>query len=349
MKPRIPGAGRFLKWWRLPFWVLALATGAKSFADNPVLGSRRLNRAGLHSARIRLAHALAWRRRRALAARVPSDWRERFDRDGFVLLPDFLAPEAFARLRSAILDREWESRQHQQGDTFTRRVAIGPEMLRDVPQLHTMLSDPRLNGLFDYISTGRSQPIFYVQTIVGGAADGPPDPQVALHSDTFHPSLKAWLFLTDVGECDRPLTYVPGSHRLSESRIAWEQRKSCSVLDGGDRLSQRGSLRIEQSELAELGLGEPRRFAVAANTLVAADTCGFHARADSDRPTLRVEIWAYARRTPFLPLIGPALPFSRRLAPRRAQWLYRTLDLLDRLGLRKQHWQKAGSMRPIDP
>ena len=29
-----------LKWWRAPFWLLALATGAKSFADNPILGSR---------------------------------------------------------------------------------------------------------------------------------------------------------------------------------------------------------------------------------------------------------------------------------------------------------------------
>ena len=36
-----------LRWWRAPLWVLALATGAKSFADNPILGSNRLNRRGL--------------------------------------------------------------------------------------------------------------------------------------------------------------------------------------------------------------------------------------------------------------------------------------------------------------
>ena len=36
--------------------------------------------------------------------------------------------------------------------------------------------------------------------------DGPPDPQVELHSDAFHPSLKAWLFLTDVAEGAQILT-----------------------------------------------------------------------------------------------------------------------------------------------
>ncbi len=34
---------------RYPFWALALASGAKSFRDNKVIGSPALNRAGLHS------------------------------------------------------------------------------------------------------------------------------------------------------------------------------------------------------------------------------------------------------------------------------------------------------------
>ena len=29
-----------LRWWRAQFWLVALLTGAKSFADNPILGSR---------------------------------------------------------------------------------------------------------------------------------------------------------------------------------------------------------------------------------------------------------------------------------------------------------------------
>ena len=47
-----------------PLWVAQLATGAKSFVDNPILGSERLNRAGLHTLRVRLAHGMAGLRRR---------------------------------------------------------------------------------------------------------------------------------------------------------------------------------------------------------------------------------------------------------------------------------------------
>jgi hypothetical protein len=36
-----------------PVWVLQLVTGAKSFADNPLIGSRWLNARGLHVWRLR--------------------------------------------------------------------------------------------------------------------------------------------------------------------------------------------------------------------------------------------------------------------------------------------------------
>ena len=40
--------------WRLPWWAAQLATGAKSFADNPLIGSPRLNALGMHAGRVRL-------------------------------------------------------------------------------------------------------------------------------------------------------------------------------------------------------------------------------------------------------------------------------------------------------
>ena len=337
-----------LRWWRAPFWLLALGTGAKSFVDNPILGSQRLNRRGLHVARLKLAHRLAWSRRRRLAAAVPADWRERFDRDGFVELRDFLPTDVFTRLREALLNGEFEARQHQQGDTVTRRVAIGPDMLRRIPQLRATLDKPRLRALLAYVASTRAEPLYYVQTIVTGQASGPPDPQLELHADTFHPSLKAWLFLTDVTGDQGPLTYVAGSHLVTPQRLAWERERSIAIKHS-DHLSQRGSLRVSPDELAALGLPPPTRFAVPANTLVVIDTCGFHARGSSDRPTVRAEIWAFVRRTPFLPWAGFD-PFSwKPLANRRAGWLNRLNDRLDRAGLKKQHWRCVGQRHPIDP
>lgn len=342
------GVRALLRWWRAPLWLLALGTGAKSFVDNPILGSERLNRRGLHAARLKLAHRLAASRRRRLAAAVPVEWREQFDRDGYVELRDFIPAATFVRLQQALLTREFESWHQQQGDAVTRRVPVGPDLLAEVPELRELLRDPAFRALAAYVASTRSEPLFYVQSIVSGHATGGPDPQLELHADTFHPSLKAWLFLTDVTDDEVPLTYVPGSHRLTPERLAWEQERSISIR-GTDGLSQRGSLRIAPEELPGLGLPQPKRFAVPANTLVLIDTYGFHARGSNTRPKVRAEIWGYVRRTPFLPWTGLDPLSWGPIAIRRASWLPHIVDRLHRAGITRHHWGAAGRKRPIDP
>ena len=339
---------RLLRWYRAPLWLFALLTGAKSFVDNPILGSRRMNAAGLHVWRLRAAHALARWRRARLAKLIPGELREQFERDGFIAIPDFLPPADFHAARLSIFEAEFESREQHQGDTITRRIPIGAGLRRRIPQLGALLGDPLWKGIMAYVSSARSEPLYYIQTIAGGVASGSSDPQLELHSDTFQPSLKAWLFLTDVPPDGRPLTYVAGSHRLSRARLAWERKRSLEVTATGDRLSQRGSFRIAPEELAELGLPPPTHFCVPANTLVAVDTCGFHARAGSDRPSVRVEIWAYSRRTPFIPwTLGGPLSWPH-IASRRADWLGPIVDWLARRGWMKQHWRPAGRRRVLD-
>ncbi len=337
-----------LRWWRAPLWLLAIATGAKSFADNPILGSERLNRRGLHVARMKLAHRIAWWRRRRLGSVVPPKWRELFDRDGFVEIHDFLPRDTFEKLREKLLIRDFESRQQQQGDAITRRVPIGPGLSREIPELGELLKSKSWRSLLAYVASTRAEPLCYVQTISTGQASGSPDPQLELHEDTFHPSLKAFLFLTDITNNQAPLTYVAGSHLLTPERLAWEQERSLSIKKS-DRLSQRGSLRITPDELSTLRLPQPKRFTVPANTLVVIDTCGFHARGSSDGPTVRVEIWAYVRRTPFVPWTGFDLFSLTPIALRRAVWLPKIVDRLEGLGIMKQHWRSIGSHRPLDP
>jgi hypothetical protein len=259
-----------------------------------------------------------------------------------------LPAHQFEALREQLFSTPFECRVHQQGDALTRRVPFGPAERRQFPALADLISSDLWRRLVSYVASSRAAPLYYFQTILGGALDGPPDPQIALHADTFHPSLKAFYFLTDVGEADRPLTYVAGSHRLTPARIAWERRRSVEVLQDGDRLSQRGSLRISREELAELGLPEPTRFCVPANTLIVVDTCGFHARAAGTGRSVRAELWAYGRSNPFLPWTGLGLwSLIPAAADRRAAWLYGLLDRLDRWGWRKQHW-RAGEARRLN-
>lgn len=329
-----------------PLWTVQLLTSAKSFLDNPIIGSRRLNARGLHLARVRLAASLtAWRRRR-LARRVRPEWRQAFDRDGFVIIPDVIPSAEFAQLRDAILAYRGPAREMRQGDAITRRLAIDPAMLAAVPDLGQLLARRDLVALFHYVSSFRTTPLHYVQTIA--SKDGTPeaDPQETLHADSFHASLKAWLFLRPVTIEDGPFTFVPGSHRFTTERLAWEHRRSLPDPSSIDRLSARGSPRVSAEDLTAMGLPEPRALAVSGNTLVVADTVGFHARGPSAHASERVELWSYARRNPFLPWLGGDVLSVPRLAERRVNWLWYLRDRLEtRLG---QPWRPAGVRTATD-
>src|SRR5262249_26773316 len=144
-----------------------------------------------------------------------------------------------------------------------------------------------------------------------------------------------------------PFTYVPGSHRLAPGRLAWEGRMSLAAPRAADADTRQGSFRIEPSELAALGLSEPRVFAVPANTLVVADTFGFHARGPSAARSLRVEIWAYGRRNPFLPWAGFD-PWTQVGLARRSLFGWRLGDALERAGLKPHRWRARIGVSAFD-
>lgn len=332
-----------------PLWLLSVATQAKSFRDNPVIGSRRLNAWGLHAARVSLAHRMARARRERLAERIPAGDRQAFERDGYIIRHAFLPEDEFALLRDALLRHQSEAREMVQGDTVTRRIALDAATLKALPEAARVLQHTDWRTLIRYVGSFDQEPLVYIQTILNHVRAGAPDPQTHLHADTFHPSVKAWLFLTDVPKDGGPFVYVPGSHILTPARLAWERRRSLEAASLRDKYSASGSFRIERHELAALGLGEPRCFAVPANTLVIADTFGFHARGPSTRPCTRIELWAYGRRNPFLPWTGLAPLSWPPLAVRRIPWLWRLLDLREQLGGRRNPWRRAGSLRPDTP
>ncbi|MCW6531259.1 phytanoyl-CoA dioxygenase family protein [Sphingomonas sp. MMSM20] len=328
-----------------PLWAVQLVTSAKSFLDNPIIGSRRFNAYGLHLARVRLAAALcAWRRRR-LARHVRPEWREAFERDGFVAIHDVLPPGEFAALRAAILSYQGPAREMRQGDAITRRMAIDPAMLAAIPALRALLARKDLVALFHFVASFRTTPLHYIQTIVTRDGGNEPDPQEALHADSFHSSLKAWLFLNPVAEDEGPFTYVRGSHRFTPERLAWERRRSLADPQAIDRLSARGSPRVSSEDLAAMKLGPAEPLAVPENTLVVADTVGFHARGASARGGERVEIWSYARRNPFLPWLGGDLLSLPGIAERRVNWLWALRDRWE-TGI-GQPWRSVGIRRAV--
>jgi hypothetical protein len=331
-----------------PVWIAQLATGTKSFERNAVIGSRRLNEWGLHAARVGLAYRLAQARRRKLAGLVSEANRTALDRDGFVLRPNFLPAEHFAALVAQVRAYRGPLREISEGDTIMRKIALDGRALAALPALGAVLQSREWRGLIRYAGSRDAEPVVWVQSILRRACAGPADPQTFLHADTFHPTVKAWLFLTDVAEDAGPFTYVPGSHRLTDQRLEWERRMSFSARHSPNAEDRQGSFRIDAAELASLGLPQPRSFAVPANTLIVADTFGFHARGPSERPSLRVEIWAYGRRSPFLPWAA-LVPWTTSALGRRSIWSWKFDDALERAGLKKNRWRARIGISAFDP
>jgi hypothetical protein len=332
----------------VPWWTAPLFTGPKSFERNGVIGSRRLNQYGLHAARVRIAHRLAESRRRRLERLVSPGERADFARDGFVVRRDFLPEAAFAELRDQIKSYRGPLREIAEGDTLMRKIALDPRALAAMPELAAVLRSPEWRGLIRYVGSRDAEPVVWIQSLSRHACDGPPDPQTLLHADTFHPTVKAWLFLTDVAADAGPFTYVPGSHRLTPQRLLWERRMSLAAGHSPNAENRQGSFRIAPAELLELDLPAPHVFAVPANTLVVADTFGFHARGPSTGRSLRVEIWAYGRRSPFVPWAGFD-PWTAAALARRSLIGWEFGDLLDRAGIKPQRWRLRTGVSAFDP
>ncbi len=332
----------------VPLWTAQLLTGTKSFERNRVIGSRRLNESGLHVARVSIAHRIAAARRNRLAGLVSVADRQDFARDGFVIRRDFLPAPEFAALLGQLQAYRGMLREIAEGDTIMRKIALGPEVLAALPALTTLLRSPEWQGLIRYIGSRDAEPVVWIQSILRHAVDGPPDPQTALHADTFHPTVKAWLFLTDVAADAGPFTYVPGSHRLTPERLAWERRMSLAAARSTDAETRQGSFRADPDDLTQMGLPAPRIFAVPANTLVVADTFGFHARGPSAGRSLRVEIWAYGRRSPFVPWAAFD-PWTGAALARRSLIGWRLGDFLERAGIRPHRWRARIGVSAFDP
>ena len=151
-----------LRYLLAPWWAYQLATDAKSFRDNPLIGSRRLNAWGLHVKRVALADRMgAWRRRR-LERLVPAAQRVEFARNGYVKVENFLGTEAFAALREQVMSYPGAAREMVQGDTITRRYALGPETLRALPAARALVHDKGWQGLIRYIGSYDAEPLVYI-------------------------------------------------------------------------------------------------------------------------------------------------------------------------------------------
>jgi len=303
-----------------PVWIIQLFTQAKSFRNNPIIGSLILNRCGLHVARIILAQGIMRLRFELMGFGIEKELKQSFYRDGFMVIRDALPAEQFNSIKSEVASIDAEVRECQQGDTLTHRILIDEQSSTELPHCSQMLESDRYLALHKFAAGKNNRPVSYIQTIKNHFVDGPSDPQKNLHSDTFHPTMKSWYFLDDCNSDNGPFTYLPGSQRLTMARLKWEYQKSITIAKQGDKYSSNGSFRATPEDLKSMGMGEPIGLSVPANTLVIANTHGFHRRGDAALRSMRTEIWSISRSNPFNPFPGVDLPALTRLQNRALTW-----------------------------
>jgi hypothetical protein len=319
-------AGAVLKLPLLPLWILQIFTTAKSFRDHPVIGNPTFNRLGLHVFRVRLAHAVMRLRWWMLAPLVSAEQRQEFHQNGVLVIRNFLPAEHFKQLQDELKMCREPVRECVQGDTLTLRVLLDAPALRSLPACHALVRGRDFLNLTRYCAGTLRRPMFYIQSVKNAYLPGAADPQKSLHSDTFHPTMKAWLFLGDVDEGDGPFTYVPGSHLPARGRLAWEYDQSVAGSRLSNRYSAKGSLRLDAADLEDMGLPQPVALAVPANTLVIANTHGFHCRGQATGKCSRLEIYATSRTNPFIPSPGLATSLFGRIEHIAAQGYWRAMD-----------------------
>jgi hypothetical protein len=278
----------------------SIFTGAKSFEKNPVIGNEYLNKKGLHLFRMKAAHRVASLHRLLLKNRVPMQYRRQYDKQGYICIENYLPQGTYEELKQQILTSDWDRLDMNQGGIITRRVLLDaanlPSPLND---LQRIIQSRALKDLIRYVAGTGGEPIYSLQAIFAGHARRNSDPQGNFHSDAFHSTAKAWLFLEDVPKDQGPFAYIPGSHQLTPKRLDWEYEQSCKAANHPIRYHARGSFRAAADDLSRMDYGEPTVFSVPANTLVIANTMGFHRRTPSPAATVRVELYATLRRNPF--------------------------------------------------
>ena len=133
----------------------------------------------------------------------------------------------------------------------------------------------------------------WFDTVVNGDPRKGEDSQKQLHSDIFFTTHKVWFFLEPVKLEDGPLCFAPGTNRVTWKRLVFEYSKSIKY----DQLSDY-SFRVEPADKAYFGF-EEKSLTCPANTLVIANTCGFHRRGDAVAGHTRKQIHFCIRSQPF--------------------------------------------------
>lgn len=217
------------------------------------------------------------------------------ERDGILVLPNFLEDEAFECVRKEFFDSEnsMKFRGFKGAETGRLEVAsvdLDAETMTTGSITTYLRQNRRILDIAASVIRRQDVNNPSVRLTVYRARDDKHDDndiENVLHADFHAPTVKAFFYLDDVDESNGAFVYVKRSHRLSVRRLWHEYKLSllAAKLRKGRSISEhltatRGeNQRIRIPEECLVGLVETP-ICVKANTLVIANNMGFHRRGE---------------------------------------------------------------------
>jgi len=227
---------------------------------------------------------------------------DEFDGKGIMTFEDFLPENLVDKIIDEISDFPMHENLQDTNNSFIINnythlsdLLHGTEIFNKcVKAVHRPLHDTAAKSHFMKTS--------YVQCLRNNPNNG--DIQKVCHSDVFYPCLKYWYFPQGVAENQGPFMYAKGSTSITEEQLDYFYRESVAVCnDTWDRKRNKGhgegSFRALPEDLEAMNL-ELEPVAVKPNTLVIADTSGWHCRGEVTTPSIRKALHGAIRvETPF--------------------------------------------------
>lgn len=270
----------------------------KIFSADKVVDNWLFNLIGVQVFRT-IAARLVYNSRPVRTSGTLEDKIQKLQREGMLVWPNFLPAEQFETLKRECVDAlrsENGFKSRRSGRNIDARIAVRNIDVSSIPTLRGLLVDRRLQGILEAAErrvVGDLAAIAKIEHLTQGSEAESQDPQTQLHSDIFFTSHKAWFYITDVTAKDGPLVFVKGSHHLTPRQLFYVYTHSCFRAPSEDR-----SRRISAEELNKMGFGETI-LTCSRNTLVVANTCGYHRRLQGEAGRERLSVHLELRTDPF--------------------------------------------------
>lgn len=295
---------------------MLIFSNEKAFRD--VLGSTIANYCGLHIFRMLLSDLSCFLRRIPFSWLAPNYYQE-LSRNGIVVIENFADKSCFQAISQEIqeaLDSRLitpddatigfgEKIHYEQGfDRYDGSSLNRLVEINNYPSLLALVTSKKMNkltlALFGMLNHKSK---YYAYQLIHGDHTKNPDNQKYLHKDTFHSTYKLWYFVDDVTLDMGPFEYSYKSHKSTWQRLKWEYQMSCAVSVDKSHTNRGGAFKISAEELSKIQAKPPTKLIVKANSMVIADTKGFHRRGDAPIGSSRISLYANFRPLAFLPFV----------------------------------------------